>query len=256
MKNPSIVTGTHPILPSNEKAKPMTNENPSTSPKKIIVKKNGPYLVKGGVPLLRKTQVVSEYGEPLTWQKVEDIPSTESYILCRCGASKKKPFCDGKHTKINFDGTETADTNTKKEREYVVPGGVNIVVRFDPSLCMDSGFCGNRNYDCGQLVAQTADTVVRSHVIAMVERCPSGALTYSMREGEPEIEPDLPEHIAATTEITSKGPIEGPIWITGSIPVERSDGQPFETRPRVTLCNCGRSKKKPLCDGTHRPKDE
>jgi CDGSH-type Zn-finger protein len=34
--------------------------------------------------------------------------------------------------------------------------------------------------------------------------------------------------------------------------VERSDGQPFETRNRVTLCCCGESKKKPLCDGTHR----
>ena len=31
-----------------------------------------------------------------------------------------------------------------------------------------------------------------------------------------------------------------------------ADGQPFETRNRVTLCNCGSSSQKPLCDGTHR----
>jgi CDGSH-type Zn-finger protein len=34
--------------------------------------------------------------------------------------------------------------------------------------------------------------------------------------------------------------------------VERADGVPLETRNRVTLCRCGQSANKPLCDGTHR----
>jgi CDGSH-type Zn-finger protein len=34
--------------------------------------------------------------------------------------------------------------------------------------------------------------------------------------------------------------------------VHRVDGQPFETRNHVTLCRCGGSKNKPLCDGTHK----
>jgi hypothetical protein len=105
------------------------------------------------------------------------------------------------------------------------------------------------------MLADTADTHIRSLIIAMIERCPSGSFTYSIGEGEPDIEPDLPQQIAVTTEITSDGPIEGPLWVTGNIPVERSDGKPFETRNRVTLCNCGLSKIKPLCDGTHRPPD-
>jgi CDGSH-type Zn-finger protein len=41
-------------------------------------------------------------------------------------------------------------------------------------------------------------------------------------------------------------------WVTGNIPIERADGKPFETRNRVTLCRCGHSENKPLCDGTHR----
>jgi CDGSH-type Zn-finger protein len=45
------------------------------------------------------------------------------------------------------------------------------------------------------------------------------------------------------------------LWVTGGIPVVRSDGQPFETRPRMTLCRCGHSQMKPLCDGTHREID-
>ncbi len=88
--------------------------------------------------------------------------------------------------------------------------------------------------------------------MAMIERCPSGSLTYAIEPGEPDVEPDLPQQIAVTTEITSDGPIEGPLWVTGKVPIERADGLPLETRNRVTLCSCGRSKNKPLCDGAHR----
>jgi CDGSH-type Zn-finger protein len=45
---------------------------------------------------------------------------------------------------------------------------------------------------------------------------------------------------------------DGALWVSGSIPIERSDGQPFEARNRVMLCRCGNSKNKPLCDGTHK----
>jgi hypothetical protein len=102
------------------------------------------------------------------------------------------------------------------------------------------------------MVRRTRDTQVRAQVMAMIERCPSGSYAYSLEEGADDVEPDLPQQIAVTTEITSGGPIEGPLWVTGNIPVERADGQPFETRNRVTLCCCGRSLNKPLCDGTHR----
>jgi CDGSH-type Zn-finger protein len=222
---------------------------------RIVIIKNGPYLIEGDVPLVSKTQVVSEYGEPLTWKKDGAIAvSKGEYCLCRCGLSNNRPFCDGIHKTVGFDGTESADSGVTQTRAMKFPRGTRIVVKKDPSLCMESGFCGLRNIDIDQLVTATDDTKVRSLVIAMVERCPSGALTYRIHVNGPDIEPDLPQQIAVTTEITSDGPIAGPLWVTGGIPVERSDGQPFETRNRVTLCNCGHSGNKPLCDGTHRHK--
>jgi CDGSH-type Zn-finger protein len=117
---------------------------------------------------------------------------------------------------------------------------------------MEAGFCGLAKAGIAQFVAASDDTGARSLAIAMVERCPSGALTYRIEANGPDIEPDLPQQIADVTEITSDGPIAGPLWVMGGIPIERSDGQPMETRNRVTLCNCGLSANKPLCDGTHR----
>jgi CDGSH-type Zn-finger protein len=77
---------------------------------RITVKPNGPYLIQGEVPLVSKTPVISEYGEPLTWKKGEVLSTTEQYALCRCGQSGTKPFCDGTHADVDFDGTETANT--------------------------------------------------------------------------------------------------------------------------------------------------
>ena len=49
---------------------------------------DGPYVVRGGVSL------VSADGTP--------YEAREPYSLCRCGASKNKPFCDGSHSDIGF----------------------------------------------------------------------------------------------------------------------------------------------------------
>ncbi len=220
--------------------------------KKITVVPNGPYLIEGGIPLVRKIQVVSEYGEPLAWKTEQRIETKESYSLCRCGKSTTFPYCDKSHRTINFDGSEMADTRTTADRRETYPEGTNIRVSYDSYLCMNSGFCRNRIRGIEEMLPDTDDSEVRELVMAMIERCPSGSYSYSIQEGDADIEPDYPQQIALTTEITSNGPIDGPLWVTGNIPIERSDGQPFETRNRVTLCSCGHSLIKPLCDGTHR----
>jgi len=257
-KNPAITgndTGTtrnDPITPRSDAGM----RNAAGIPR-IVIMKNGSYHVYGDLPLVHKTQVVSEYGEPLTWAKVKVylpdlVEGRDYYKLCRCGGSNNKPYCDGSHRQVGFDGTETADIHTTAERRYANTCGQGLVVMKDGYLCMLSGFCGNRQTNVGKLLHETAEPRVRAEIIAMIERCPSGAYTYAMGPDEADIEPDYPAQIAVTVEITSSGPIAGPLWVTGYIPVERSDGQPFETRNRVTLCNCGHSCRKPLCDGSHR----
>ena len=226
---------------------------PGISPvRRIVVRKNGPYMVYGRVPLVQKTQVVSEYGEPLTWQKDGELEVDETYLLCRCGQSSNKPFCDATHAKIHFDGTETALTVSTTERQMVNDQGTRITVKRDFYLCAESGYCGNRVTNIDAMVAQTADPQIRAQIMAMIGHCPSGSYTFALDAESGDVEPDLPQQVAATTEITDEGPIVGPLWVTGNIPIARADGQPFETRNRVTLCRCGLSGSKPLCDGTHR----
>jgi CDGSH-type Zn-finger protein len=227
----------------------------TSSKKWIEVEENGPYIVHGDIPLVRKSQVVSEYGEPIAWKKDGRILTSGTYKLCRCGRSSTMPFCDMSHHDFDFDGSENAPTDTHAERREVLEGGVNIVVNHDPRLCMESGFCGTRLANLAAYTKQTADTATRSMVIAMIERCPSGSYSYSIQPGKPDIEPDFPVQIAYTTEITSLGPIPGAYWVTGKIPIQRADGQPFEIRNRVTLCSCGLSQIKPLCDGSHRAEE-
>src|SRR5947209_13105717 len=79
----------------------------------------------------------------------------------------------------------------------------------------------------------------RAQVINMVERRPSGAMTYGLEPGSDDIEPDLRPTVVVIA--------DGPLRVT----VQLADGTILETRNRVTLCRCGASKNKPLCDGTH-----
>jgi Iron-binding zinc finger CDGSH type len=98
-------------------------------------------------------------------------------------------------------------------------------------------------------MADSSDSDVRAHIIGLIEHRPSGSYTYALEADGEEVEVDLPVSIAVTEE---EGELAGCLWVTGGIPVVRADGRPFQTRNRVTLCRCGQSENKPLCDGTHR----
>jgi CDGSH-type Zn-finger protein len=45
----------------------------------------------------------------------------------------------------------------------------------------------------------------------------------------------------------------GPLMVEGEIEIADAQGQPLDVsgRPKVALCRCGQSSKKPFCDGTH-----
>ncbi len=62
---------------------------------KITALKNGPLKVEGDISLF--------------WDSDAPIETKKNTVfLCRCGASTKKPFCDGAHSKIGFEAAAEA----------------------------------------------------------------------------------------------------------------------------------------------------
>jgi len=58
---------------------------------KITVRNNGPFRVEG-----TNFEICDAAGNPF------NLNGRTSVSLCRCGASKKHPFCDGSHGECKF----------------------------------------------------------------------------------------------------------------------------------------------------------
>ena len=67
----------------------------------ITVRDNGPLLIDG------EFKLVDQAGN--------EIPATKR-ALCRCGGSTTKPFCDGIHSKIGFQGAVAAVKESEGEK--------------------------------------------------------------------------------------------------------------------------------------------
>jgi 3-phenylpropionate/trans-cinnamate dioxygenase ferredoxin subunit len=66
---------------------------------KITIKKDGPYRVEAPEGSI---ELVDSEGNKY------DLTGKPAFSLCRCGGSTNKPFCDGTHSKIGFQGAESA----------------------------------------------------------------------------------------------------------------------------------------------------
>ncbi|OGD55954.1 hypothetical protein A3I57_04025 [Candidatus Beckwithbacteria bacterium RIFCSPLOWO2_02_FULL_47_23] len=57
---------------------------------KITALKDGPYSVEGPITITDGSG------------QTKEVKAGQSVRLCRCGASKTKPFCDGSHKVVGF----------------------------------------------------------------------------------------------------------------------------------------------------------
>jgi CDGSH-type Zn-finger protein len=214
---------------------------------KIQITKDGPYLVSGGLPLSEQRIVTNAEGESLDYREGRQYPAPPQYALCRCGQSTDKPFCDGSHKKVRFDGTETASRERYLKQAETI-AGPTVSLTDAESLCAFARFCDPKGR-IWNLVAQTDNPETRKIVEFEAAHCPAGRLVvWDKKTGqamEPEFQPSI-----GLIEDTDKQ-VSGPVWVRGGIPVISANGKPYEVRNRVTLCRCGRSSNKPFCDGSH-----
>ncbi len=213
---------------------------------RIKIQENGPYLVTGNIPLKEMVIGVDREGSSKKWLKGKDYPHGENYILCRCGKSKNKPFCDGSHIKAAFKGDEVASMAPFDEKAEVLQGpNLNLLDYTD--LCAIARFC-TRGKGVWAYTRASGDPNEKKHAIYEANNCPSGRLIAVEKNGKRH-EPRSELSIGVVEDPEMK--CSGPLWVRGGIQVEGADGKLYEVRNRITLCRCGRSTNMPFCDGSH-----
>ncbi len=214
---------------------------------KVIIVKDGPYQITGNISLIQEIEIVGKSGHPEVWEKGKKYPEKGSYILCRCGASKNKPFCDGTHWNIDFDGTETASRKKFMEQAEKIEGP-ELELYDVTKLCSGARFC-NLGNGTWQNTRNSDNPESRRMAIQTACNCPSGRLVLQDKETQRIIEPKFAPSVSITEDPQIR--VSGPIWLKGGIRLQSVDGTYYERRNRVTLCRCGKSQNKPFCDGSH-----
>jgi CDGSH-type Zn-finger protein len=213
----------------------------------ITIAVNGPYLVSGGVPLSVERIGQNAEGGSWTYEPVRSLAGGEKYALCRCGKSAIKPFCDGTHATIGFDGSEVATRAPHRDQATVLDGPAEVLEDAE-ALCAFARFCDNAG-SIWQLIGESGDPAKAQIVAHEAHCCPSGRLVLRSKATGATDEPSLPASIVLIEDPEKQA--SGPIYVRGGIPIASLDGEPYEVRNRVALCRCGASNNKPFCDGSH-----
>lgn len=200
---------------------------------KIIAMENGPFRVQHVKRMIRA--------------RGEAFACKEDMYLCRCGESSSKPYCDGTHNRNGFTG-ENQEGGIRNIT--VAYRGRRITIYDNRNICSHAGYCTAELPTVFSLespwIEPNGDSVEK--IIAICKKCPSGALSYAVEDGERRF--DIEEGEPVIRVIGQQD--QGPYAITGKVKIEgQLDRQP-EAPNKMTLCRCGRSKNKPYCNGDHR----
>jgi uncharacterized Fe-S cluster protein YjdI len=125
-----------------------------------------------------------------------------------------------------------------------------ITVRWDPEKCIHSAEClkclpGVSDVDKSPWINMEGAT--SEEIMKAIDRCPSGAHSYKKNE-----------ELHATGDQGKTPPVEirvvkdGPLIVRGRCSLIGEDGKTIAEKGPFALCRCGRSKNKPLCDGSHK----
>lgn len=128
-----------------------------------------------------------------------------------------------------------------------------VTVIWKPKMCIHSKICWTELREVFDPFVRPwvkMDGSTTEKIINQVRKCPSGALSYEMSDGnEKEIRSE--ETSILNIEISPNGPI----LIKTSCSIKHSDGTEEIKEGTTALCRCGASGNKPYCDGSHKKID-
>ncbi len=199
-----------------------------------IEERNGGPLVITGLPLLTDSN-----GEQISAKRVA--------ALCRCGASKSKPFCDGSHSRIGFESTHS---NDRSKDEILTYEGEEVTIHYNRILCSHAAECGKRQkaaFDSSRKPWIVPDNATADDLREVVNACPSGALRYSSGgDNGPDAQPQHAQSDIKGITVERNGP-----YRVAGIPLLDARLARGANPEKYVLCRCGASKNKPFCDGSH-----
>lgn len=202
-------------------------KSPGKKPE-IVFTKDTPYMVSD------LERFYNSEGEPL---KIRPVMT-----LCRCGQSKNKPYCDGSHVANGIDGEKKPGRAKDKLRGFT---GKDITIHDNRAVCSHDQSCVNllpTVFTKGRRPWINPDGASVREIAAVIEKCPSGALSYTIGN-------------ITCTSLDRKPAIKvaknGPFEITGGIILKDDMDSKPQAPEHYTLCRCGGSKNKPFCDGVH-----
>ncbi len=138
-----------------------------------------------------------------------------------------------------------AEETTMSEKKIFDFPGSEIDVQWDGGLCIHIAECGNSAdelFEGGRDPWCIPDKCSKTDVREVVERCPSGALTYRQKDGDQEKAPD--ENCVTVV-------YNGPLFASGDLDLDGAPDDMPGVRFRAALCRCGQSANKPFCDNSH-----
>ena len=174
--------------------------------------------------------------------RAESVKTARTMVLCRCGKSGSKPHCDGTHTKIDFNSAKIKGRQPDRVDDYV---GKEITIHDNRGVCSHAGYCTDNLPSVWRMQTEPwidPDGASVEEIIRVIEMCPSGALSYTLKGVK---------HDAVERDPSISLHKDGPYYVVGGIGLEDYNGSTPESNEHCTLCRCGGSKNKPFCDGTH-----
>ncbi len=181
--------------------------------------------------------------ETLTDSENRPLETRAIMHLCRCGATRKSPYCDGSHLRHDF--IVEKNPNRKPDR-FVSYKGKEITIYDNRGICSRDGSCTRELPEVFRKNALrwiNPDAAPVDKIIATIRNCPSGALCYALNNEE-----KIDNFNLKTCIHTAKN---GPLEFKGGIQMIDCDNNQPATDDHYTLCRCGRSNNPPFCDGSH-----
>lgn len=123
-----------------------------------------------------------------------------------------------------------------------------VTVVWQPALCIHSKNCFNglsNVFNPSNRPWVNVAGATTHQIIDQINKCPSGALSYTMDNLQDTSENEQTETVVEPAK-------DGPLLVYGNLTVTTQDGKSIKKNKVTAFCRCGASTNKPFCDGTHK----